>query len=78
MEVPGHFRSPIIGICLMTQCDAIDAQLFMHHAAPICREARIMIADNPAPVITYGQLPQKPGGFILQPRFPTIVVEIVT
>lgn len=62
----------------MAQCDAIDAQFFVDHAAPICREARIMITDNPAPVITYGQLPQKPGGFILQPRFSAIVVEIVT
>ena len=49
----------------------------MNDASPIGRNARIMVADNPAPVMTRGQLPQQPGCFILQPRLSTNVMEIV-
>ena len=49
----------------------------MDYTAPICSNARIMIADNPAPIVARGQLPQQPGGFILEPRFSAIVMEIV-
>ena len=49
----------------------------MDYTAPICSNARIMIADNPAPVITHSQLPQKPGGFILESGLSTIIMEIV-
>ncbi len=62
----------------MEQDDAFDVQLFMDCTTPICRDPRIVIADNPAPVIGYGQLAQQSCGFILQPRFSAIVVEIVT
>ena len=49
----------------------------MDYTAPICSNARIMIADNPAPIVARGQLPQQPGGFILQPCLSAIVMEIV-
>ena len=78
MEMAGYFRSPIIRLSLVAQDDAFDVQLFMDCTTPICRDPRIVIADNPAPVIAYGQLAQQSCGFILQPRLSPIVVEIVT
>ena len=49
----------------------------MDYTAPICSNARIMIADNPAPIVARGQLPEKLRRFVLQPRFSAIVMEIV-
>lgn len=49
----------------------------MNDASPIGGNARIMVADNPVPIVVGGHLPQQLGCFVLQPRLSAIVMEIV-
>ncbi len=64
-------------LCFVAQDDAVEAQFIMDHAAQVCRNRRIMVSDNPAPIMFSGQLAQKECRRILQPRPPPLVVKIV-
>ena len=77
MEVTGYFESPVFRFRLVTKDDAFDHQFLMNAASPIGRYSKIMVADNPAPIVTAGQLPKQIGCLLLEPRLATVVVEIV-
>ena len=77
MKMARQFRSRIMRVGLVAQNDAIEAIFVMHPTAKAGRDARIMVADNPAPVMARGQVPKQLCSISFQPRLAAIVMEIV-
>lgn len=78
MEMSGDFGGVRPWLCLMPQDDAIDAQFFVNDTTPIGGDPRIVISDNPAPIMACGQSSQHTGRRGFQALLTTIVMEIVT
>lgn len=78
MEMSGDFGSVRPWLCFMPQDDAIDAQFFVNDTTPIGGDPRIVVTDNPAPIMACGQASQHAGCRGFQALLTTIVMEIVT
>lgn len=77
MEMPRKFRVPLFGLGLVPKRNAVDEKFIMHHAAPIGPDARIVVADDPAPIINTSHLPKQACGLILQPCLTAVIMEVV-
>lgn len=77
MEMSGDFGSVRPWLRLVPQDDAVDAQFFVNDTTPIGGDPRIVVADNPAPIMASGQSSQHTGRRGFQSFFTTVVMEIV-
>ncbi len=78
VEMSGQFWRAISRVSFVAQDYAIDVHFIMQLPAPTGTNARIMVADDPVPIIAGGQLSQQRCGLRLQPCFTPIVMKIVT
>lgn len=77
MEMARHFRPDKGQLRFMAQHDSGDLDLLIYTAAPARTNPRIMVSNDPTPVIIARQLEQHVGCHTFEARFAFAIVKIV-